>query len=195
MPRDFLMRIVGWAFGALSFLGLSVGCGGTTDLDSQAQARGSISQTCARISGCMQELSRAECEQNFVSDRTRAVERGCGALHDAILSCDERYPGVCTPEGRYEISTECVPAVDAIEDCRRGGDEPPQACSGGGGGCANPPCPNTCFIECGDFAAECSGWPGQLMSCSCTMGPQAGRPFSATDCAFLNQAATAELCR
>jgi hypothetical protein len=170
------------ALGALGILGLSVGCGGTTDIDSPAQAQGSVSQTCARVSRCRQGLSQAECEATLASDRARAIESGCGALHDALLVCDELHPGVCGPDDRYEIDPGCLRAADAIEECQGGGGAPPQTCSGGGGGCATPPCQNSCFIECGDFAAECSGWPGQPMACTCTMGRQAGRQFSAVDC-------------
>jgi hypothetical protein len=175
-----------------SCLALSIACGGTSD--PSAAPPGSISQTCARIIECADAPGRAECEPELESKRSNAAERGCGALYDEFLRCDEQQPGACNSDLGYELTPHCAHTVDAIEGCIAGGDRPPEECLLSRGPCANPPCPTTCFIECADFGAECSGEPGEPMSCSCTKGAGAGRQFSSADCQSMNDEA-AQSCR
>src|SRR5262245_46584196 len=180
-------------FGAMNTLWLVVACGGVTEIDSQAQSRGLISQTCTRVTACRSDFSQEECEQGLGVEQRRAIQKGCGTLHDHVMVCDQQHPGVCGLDSRYEISADCSGAMRALEDCTGDGRPTPTG-SCGLGSCPNPPCPNICFIECGDFAAQCSGLPGEPMSCSCTTGARAGQSFSASDCASMNSQ-TAAFCR
>ena len=179
------------ALGALgSGMALSIACGGNAD--SSAAGQGSISQTCARYTECVVEAEgQPDCEERLANTRTTATEAGCTAVFDAFLSCEEQHPGVCEVDRRYTLTPECDRAADAVEDCIRDRGGPPQECSFSTGACPNPPCPTTCDIDCNDFAAQCSGWPGEPMMCVCTEGGRAGQQFSVVDCGVMNEVAPA----
>jgi hypothetical protein len=168
------------ALGALTALALSVACGG--EADPSPAPLGSISQTCARFAECLDRAElQADCERDLAEKRTSATEVGCTTFYDEFLSCDEQHPGTCDPNVGYGLAPECSRAVDAVDDCIR--DRRPPQCSLGTPPCTNPPCLlNSCDIDCGDFAADCSGPPGQPMSCVCTKGARTGQAFSTADC-------------
>jgi hypothetical protein len=177
--------------GALSTgLWLSIACGGNSD--PSGPEPGSTSQTCARFAECLNLPDvQTDCEEDLAEKRSEAAAVGCTAFFDAFLSCDAEHPGTCEPNVRYGLAAECERAQDAINDCIR--DRSPPECSYSTAPCLNPPClMNICNIDCPDFSAECSGTPGQPVSCVCTTGAATGRQFTSTNCAIDAQA---QVCR
>jgi hypothetical protein len=172
------------ALGALSTgLALSVACGGNVT-DSGAAKQDPISQYCARYAECVVlPQPQAVCEENLKRARTSATDTGCTALWGEFWSCVEQHPSTCEVDRTYVLTPECDLAADAVEECILD-----RQCSFGSGACPNPPCLNTCDIDCADFAAECSGPPGQAMMCVCTKGGRAGSQFSVADCGTMRDA-------
>jgi hypothetical protein len=186
-----LERLRRGAFAALGGgLWLSIACGGDA---AEPPRQGSTSQSCARFVECVNRADlQAECEGDLADRRTDATEAGCTAFYDEFLSCDAQHPGTCDPNVKYTLAPECERAREAVDDCIR--DRGPEQCSYSTPPCMNPPCLSHCNIECGDFAADCSGSPGQPLSCACTKGAGTGRQFSAADCGSVNEDA-ARSCR
>jgi hypothetical protein len=161
-------------------------CSGTSTLGNGEESGGGLNETsvrelCADLAACDEFPGEAECDSEIRATHARATTEGCTDEWDAALACFVDHPGTCNGAGdpsggTYVMDPACMELSTALEECMG-----VLSCSGGGS--AGPPGTEiSCFVSCGDYAAECHGRAGSPAACTCTEGALAGTTFQIDDC-------------